>query len=106
MSSKVDKLKLGEFDRRKKLTQEQKQEIYNKYHSDMGYSLNKLAKEYNVSKKSILLIVNTEIKKKNDEQIKNNWDKYKISKEENCKRRRELREYKKQLIEKGLLKIE
>lgn len=30
MPSKVDKIKLGEFDRRKKLSQKQKQEIYNK----------------------------------------------------------------------------
>lgn len=70
MPEKVDKMKLSqEQDRRVKLTTEQKEEIKKKY-AKGGYSLNSLAQEYNVSKKTILLIVNPSSKEKNDARIK------------------------------------
>lgn len=63
-----------------------------------------LAKEYNVSKKSILLIVNPESKKKNVDHIKSHWKDYKPSLEERNKIMKEHRHYKQELYLKGKLK--
>ena len=105
MTEKVDKIKLSqEQDRRRKLTDEQKLEIRKKY-EQRGTSLNKLAQEYGVSKKSILLIVNDESKKKSDERIKQHWKDY-YNKEEHTKAIKNLRGYKKDLLNKGELKME
>lgn len=106
MPSKLDKLILNEKqDRRIKLTQDQKQDIYNLYHNVGLYSLNDLAKIYGVSKKTILLIVNPECKRKNDLHIKNNWRKYYNTKE-HTKAMQKTRQYKKELKEKGEFKNE
>ena len=68
----VNHIKLvGLQDRRRKLTDEQKAEIIRL--RDEGWSLMKLAKEFEISKKSILLIVNPESKAKNDKYIKDHW---------------------------------
>ena len=76
----VNHIKLvGLQDRRRKLTDEQKAEIIRL--RDEGWSLMKLAKEFEVSKKLILLIVNPESKAKNDKYIKDNWRKFKKTKE-------------------------
>ena len=76
MPYKSEKIKLkGLQDRRKKLTDEQREEIKKLYGTGC-YSLNGLAKEYGVSKKTILLIVNPESKRKNDERIKDHWRDY------------------------------
>lgn len=101
MPCKVDKIKLAEhLDRRRKLTQEQKQDIYNLYHKVGLYSLNDLAKIYNVSKKTILLIVNKNSKLKNDINIKNNYKKY-YDKAKHNLAIKNTRKYKKELMEKG-----
>lgn len=101
MPCKVDKIKLTKNqDRRRKLSDEQKKEINHLYNNIGGYSLNGLAKQYNVSKKTILLIVNEESKKKNDEHIKTNWKKY-YDKENHTKAMQKTRKYKKELLEKG-----
>lgn len=101
MASKVDKVTLGDkFDRRRKLTDEQYDEIRHKY-STGDYSYNKLAKEYDVSKKLIMIIVNPESKRKNDERIKAHWKDYVVSKEERTRIMREHRAYKKQLLDDG-----
>ena len=71
----VNHIKLvGLQDRRRKLTEEQKTEIIRL--RDEGWSLMKLAKEFEVSKKSILLIVNpkrtiNQHKRKNSENHQN-----------------------------------
>ena len=76
MPFKSEKIKLPqEYDRRRKLTDEQKDEIKHKYSTGF-YSLNNLTIEYKVSKKTILLIVNPESKRKNDERIKDHWKDY------------------------------
>lgn len=76
MPMKSEKIKLPqEYDRRRKLTDEQKAEIKSKYETGF-YSLKGLSIEYGVSKKTILLIVNPESKRKNDERIKNHWRDY------------------------------
>ena len=78
-------------------------EIRKKYSTGL-FSLMDLAKEYNVSKKSILLIVDPESKKKNDDHIKSHWKDYKPSLEERNKIMKEHRHYKQELYLKGKLK--
>lgn len=99
---KVDKMKLApEQDRRRKLTDEQKEQIKDLYKTG-EYSLNQLAQEYGVSKKLILLIVNPESKAKNDARIKAHWQDY-YDREEHNKAIKNLRDYKKDLLAKGEL---
>lgn len=97
-----EKLKLTEKqDRRIKLTLAQKDFIRVLY-SQGGNSLNALAKKFGVSKKTILLIVNPESKKKNDERIKNHWKDY-YDKEKLSKAQKQTRQYKADLFRKGML---
>lgn len=101
---KSEKFKLqGLQDRRRKLTDEQKQEIKELYATG-NYSLNKLAKEYEVSKKLILLIVNPESKAKNDLYIKEHWREFQETKEKHNESIKNTRRYKQQLYLKGELK--
>ena len=98
MPYKVEKKRLPpELDRRRKLSDEQKDEIVHKYSTGL-YSLNRLAKEYNVSKKTVLLIVNPESKRKNDERIKDHWRDYVPSKEERNAIMRKHRAYKHKVL--------
>ena len=98
MPYKVEKQKLPpELDRRRKLSDVQKDEIKHKYSTGL-YSLNGLAKEYGVSKKTVLLIVNPESKRKNDERIKAHWRDYVPSKEERNAIMREHRAYKHKVL--------
>ena len=100
MPYKTDKQRLPqELDRRRKLSDEQKDEIRHKYGTGF-YSLNGLAREYGVSKKLILLTVNPESKRKNDEHIKNHWKDYTATKEERAKIMREHRAYKHKVLTK------
>ena len=102
MPEKVDKIKLPEFlDRRIKLTKETKEVIKHKY-SLGDRSLNSLTSEYNVSKKTILLIVNPVSKARNDARIKEHWRDYSHNHAEAIKKNRN---YKKQLIKDGKLDI-
>lgn len=89
------------LDRRKKLTIEQKDEIKHKYQTG-NFSLRQLAKEYNVCKKTIQIIVNPEIKQKTKEYQKEYHKTY-VDTYEN-KRIIEHREYKQKLFDAGLLK--
>lgn len=101
MPFKSEKIKLPqEYDRRRKLTDEQKDEIKHKYSTGF-YSLNNLATEYKVSKKTILLIVNPESKRKNDERIKDHWKDYQPTTEERNKIMNEHRQYKHKLHKDG-----
>ncbi len=92
-----------EYDRRRKLSEEQKDEIRHKYSTGM-YSLRILAEEYHVSKKLVLLTVNPESKKKNDERIKEHWQDYVLPKSERAAIMREHRKYKQDLYLSGKLK--
>jgi hypothetical protein len=101
MPYKTEKMRLPpELDRRRKLGDEQKDEIKHKY-STGSYSLNMLAREYNVSKKTILLIVNPESKRKNDERIKEHWRDYATYGEEHNAVIREHRAYKHKVLKEG-----
>ena len=57
--------------------------------------------EYKVSKKTILLIVNPESKRKNDERIKDHWKDYQPTTEERNKIMNEHRQYKQKLHKDG-----
>lgn len=104
MPYKSEKIKLqGLQDRRRKLTNEQKLEIEALYSSG-GFSLNQLAKQYEVSKKTILLIVNPESKAKNDAYIKEHWREFQQTTEEHNKSIDKTRKYKQQLYLNNKLK--
>lgn len=99
-----EKIKLPqEFDRRRKLTDEQKAEIQSKYLTGF-YSLGSLAAEYEVSKKTVLLIVNPESKRKHDQHIKDHWKDYQKPTEERNQILKEHRHYKQRLYKDGKIK--
>lgn len=94
---------VGLQDRRRKLTDEQKVEIIRL--RDEGWSLMKLAKEFEVSKKLILLIVNPESKAKNDKYIKDNWREFQQTREDHNKAVKNTRRYRQTLYVNGELKF-
>lgn len=101
MPYKVEKTRLPQhLDRRVKLLDEDKDEIRKLYKSGL-YSLNGLAKQYSVSKKTILLIVNPQSKEKNDRYIKEHWMDYKQDKEQHNLSIKKTRRYKQDLRLKG-----
>ena len=102
-ADKADYIKLvGLQDRRRKLTDEQKAEII-RVHNE-GLSLRKLAKKFEVSKKSILLIVNPESKAKNDKYIKDHWREFQQTREEHNESVKKTRHHRQELFLKGELK--
>ena len=104
MPFKSEKIKLqGLQDRRKRLTDEQRKEIKELYGTGC-YSLNDLAKKFNVSKKSILLIVNKESAEKAKQYRKEHWKEYQGTKEEHREAIKKTRHYKHQLYKDGKLK--
>ena len=106
MPYKSEKIKLPkEHDRRIKLTDEQREEIRNKYQSGL-YSQRKLAEEYSVSRRLITFILDETKLEKAKEQLKERKadGRYKPSKEEWAETIREHRKYKQELYLKGKLK--
>lgn len=104
MPYKSEKIKLkGLQDRRKRLTDEQRKEIEELYGTGM-FSLNDLAKKFNVSKKTVLLIVNKDSAEKAKQYRKDHWRDWKMTGEEWNKTIREHRQYKQQLYKDGKLK--
>ena len=103
MPYKSEKIKLKETqDRRKKLTEEQREEIRELYSTGL-YSLNGLAKQYDVSKKTILLIVNKDSAERAKEYRKEHWKEWQRKGEEHAKAIRKTRKYKQELYLKGEL---
>ena len=106
MPYKSEKIKLkGLQDRRKRLTDEQREEIKALYGTG-HYSLNDLAKRFVVSKKTILLIVNSESAEKAKQYRKENWKQWQGSKEEHREAIKKTRRYKNELYKNGRLKDE
>ena len=104
MPYKSEKLKLSEAqDRRRKLTDEQKEEIKRIY-AEGKCGTRPLAKQFGVSRKTIQLIVNPEIKQRQHDYVANNWRKYRPTKEEWAETMKEYRHYKQKLYLKGKLK--
>lgn len=106
MPYKSEKIKLkGLQDRRKKLTDEQREEIRKLYGTGC-YSLNGLAKQFEVSKKTILLIVNKDSAEKAKQYRKEHWREWQRTGEEWNETVRKTRKYKQSLMLKGELKEE
>lgn len=106
MPYKSEKIKLSkEQDRRVKLTDEQRAEIKELYETGC-YSLNDLAKAFNVSKKTILLIVNKDSAEKAKQYRKEHWREWQRTGEEWNEIVREHRKYKQKLYKDGKLKEE
>ena len=104
MPYKSEKIKLqGLQDRRKKLTDQQREEIKELYGTGL-FSLNDLAKRFEVSKKTVLLIVNKESAENAKRYRKENWKEWKGTKEEHKEAIKRTRRYKQDLYIKGELK--
>lgn len=104
MPYKSEKIKLPkEYDRRVKLSDIQRKEIEDLYATGL-YSLNNLAKRFNVSKKTILLIVNKESREKAQQYRKEHWKEFQSTKEEHREAIKRTRQYKQELFKNGKLK--
>lgn len=104
MPYKSEKIKLkGLQDRRKRLTDEQRKEIKELYGTGC-YSLNGLAKRFEVSKKTILLIVNEESAERAKQYRKEHWKEWQRKGEEHNKAIMNTRRYKQELYLKDELK--
>ena len=106
MPYKSEKIRLSPSqDRRRKLTDEQKQQIKELYATGL-YSQRALAREFNVNRSTIAIIVNPERAKAVSERRKEHANDYKYDKETWAKVKREHRHYKQSLYLKGELKEE
>lgn len=104
MPYKSEKIKLnGLQDRRKRLTDEQRKEIEELYATGC-YSLNDLAKRFDVSKKTILLIVNKDSAERAKQYRKEHWREWQRTGEEWNETVRNYRRYKQELYKDGKLK--
>lgn len=103
LSHRIYNTKLdGLQDRRRKLTDADRSEIETRYKHGEG-SLNSLAREYGVSKKTVLLIVNPDSKARNDRHIRENWQKYRAGREQQAANIRNVRRHKMELYKRGEL---
>ena len=106
MPYKSEKIKLkGLQDRRKRLTDEQRKEIKRLYGTGF-YSLNDLAKRFNVSKKSVLLIVNKDSAERARQYRKDHWKEWQRKGEEHNEAIKKTRKHKHELYKHGELKEE
>lgn len=104
MPYKSEKIKLDPSqDRRRKLTEEQKEEIRTIYATGVC-GMRPLAKQFGVSRSLIQIIVNPRIAEAKKQRMKEHWRDYKPSKEEWAAVIREHRRYKHDLYIKGELK--
>lgn len=104
MPYKSEKIKLqGLQDRRKRLTDEQREEIKDLYGTGC-YSLNDLAKMFDVSKKTVLLIVNKESEERARQYRKEHWKEWQRTGKEHNEAIKKTRKYKYELYKDGKLK--
>ena len=104
MPYKSEKIKLSPSkDRRRKLTDEQKEEIRRIY-AEGKCGTRPLAKQFGVSRSTIQVIVNPAIKQRHHNYVKEHWRDYRPSKEEWAATMKEHRHYKQELYLKGELK--
>ena len=104
MPYKSEKCKLSPAqDRRRKLTENQRQQIRDLYATGM-YSLQEIADRFPCCKKTVLLIVNPESAAKAKQYTAANWRKYQQTKEQRAATQRALRHYKQELYQAGELK--
>ena len=108
MPYKSEKINLPpEYDRRRKLTEEQKEEIRVKYATGF-YSQRQLAREYNVSRRLITFCIDDAKREKCAEQFKERRKdgRYKPTKEEWAAITRDHRRYKNNLYRQGKISEE
>lgn len=104
MPYKSEKIKLPpNKDRRRKLTDEQKEEIKRIYATGIC-GTRPLAKQFGVSRSLIQVIVNPAIAEKKKQRIKEHWRDYRPSKEKWNEIKKEHRHYKQNLYLQGELK--
>lgn len=104
MPYKSEKLKLPpNKDRRRKLTDEQKEEIRSIY-AEGKCGTRPLAKQFGVSRSTIQIIVNPAIAERVKQRTKEHWRDYRPSKKEWATTMKEHRHYKQELYLKGELK--
>lgn len=107
MPYKSEKIKLPkEFDRRVKLTDTQRESIRSKYVTGL-YSQRSLAKEYNVSRRTISFVCDPEKYEKSKQQCRERRKdgRYKQTKKEWAKTMRDHRRYKQQLYVEGKINL-
>lgn len=104
MPYKSESLKLGVYDRRVKLSAEDKALIKKDYESGM-FSQRQLAYKWGVSRSLIQIITNKERARKVKERTKEHWKEYKQTKEEHAKSMQKLRKYKQELYKQGKLEV-
>lgn len=103
MPYKSEKLKLPpEKDRRRKLTDDQKEQIRGIYATGVC-GMRPLAKQFGVSRSTIQIIVNPKRAEAVKQRTKDHWRDYKRDKEEWAKTMREHRHYKQNLYLQGEL---
>lgn len=101
MPYKSEKLKLPPAkDRRRKLTDEQKEEIRLIY-AEGKVGTRPLAKQFGVSRSLIQIIVNPDIAERKKQYVKDHWRDYRPSKEAWAETMKEHRHYKQELYLKG-----
>ena len=104
MPYKSETIKLAPAqDRRRKLTDEQKEEIKRIYKSGVC-GTRPLAKQFGVSRSTIQVIVNPAIKQRQHNRMAKHWRDYRPTKEEWAATMREHRRYKQTLYVNGELK--
>ena len=104
MPYKSETIKLAPTqDRRRKLTDEQKEEIKRIYKSGVC-GTRPLAKQFGVSRSLIQVIVNPSIAERKKQYTKDHWRDYRPPKEEWAATMREHRQYKQKLYVNGELK--
>lgn len=104
MPYKSSKIKLSEEqDRRRKLTNAQKEEIIAIYKTGVC-GTRPLAKQFGVSRSTIQVIVNPAIKQRHHDRMAEHWREYRQDKEKWNETMREHRRYKQELYLKGELK--
>lgn len=95
-----------QYDRRQKLTPEQREEIFRRYHTNR-ISQRQLAREYGVSRRLITFIVNPENEERNRELLRKRKAAglYKPDKKKWAATIREHRRYKQQLYKQGQIEL-
>ena len=96
-----------QFDRRQKLTPEQRAEIYHRYHTE-EISQRQLAREYGVSRRLIAFIIDPEKMETANEELKRRKSKglYKPDKQKWAETMRKHRRYKQQLYKQGQIELQ
>lgn len=100
---KAETLKfIGLQDRRRKLTDEQREEI-RKIRQETGAGYRTIAKQFNVSRSLVRIICDPVVAARVSARMAEHWREYKMTKKEKRERMRELRARKYDLYKRGLL---